>query len=108
VYDLVFYLWPTQPLAAVAPEGRLVAFLLALGGNILLFALIGLIVGSVAARPGRMPLAYGGFCSLLQAFGLWGAGYRVEHLGVMPLFLAMLVYGVPFWLIATQAGRQIV
>ena len=107
VYDLVFYLWPTQPLAALAPGSRLVAFLLAVGANILMFALIGLIVGAVATRPSRLPLAYGGFCSLLLVFGLWGAGYRVEYLGVIPLVLAVLLYGIPFWLIAAQAGRQI-
>src|SRR6185503_15408549 len=77
VYDLVFYLWPTQPLAALAPrDGRLVAFLVSVGGNVLLFALI-------------------------------GAGYRVEYLGVIPLLLAVLFYGLPFLLVATHAGRHV-
>ena len=108
MYDLVFYLWPTQPLAAIAPpDRRLVAFLLAVGSNILLFAVIGLVVGGVAGWRGGVPLVYGGFCSLLLLFGLWGAGYRVEHLGVIPLFLAVVLYGIPFWLVATQAARQI-
>jgi len=108
VYDLVFYLWPTQPLAALAPrDGRLVAFLVSVGGNVLLFALIGFIVGAVASRRGGLSIAYGAFCGLLLVFALWGAGYRVEYLGVIPLLLAVLFYGLPFLLVATHAGRHV-
>ena len=107
VYNLVFYLWPAQPLAALVPdEDRFVGLLLAVGVNILLFALIGLIVGGVA-RQGRLLLVYGAVCTLLLVCALWGAGYRVQHLGVIPLLLATLVYGIPFWLIAAHARRQI-
>lgn len=107
VYDLVFYLWPTQPLAVLAPtDGRLAALLLTVGGNLVLFVLVGLVVGAVASRRGGVVLVYATLCGFLLWFALWGAGYRLEHLDVSPLVLALALYAVPFWLVAAAAARQ--
>jgi hypothetical protein len=68
------------------------------------FVLIGLVVSVVANRRGAVSLVYGIACGLLLLFAVWGAGYRLEDVGVIPLLLAMVFYGVPFWLVATHAA----
>lgn len=106
VYDLVLYLWPTQPLAAVeATAGRLMAALLSIGGNLLLFILLGLAVGAAAGRRGIVPLIYTAVCGLLVLFAFWGAGFSLEHLSWRPLAVAMVLYAVPFWLVTRAAVR---
>src|SRR5262245_23017610 len=69
VYGLVLYLWPMQPFAAVeASAGRLMAGVLSVGGNVLLFIFLGLAVGAAAGRRGAVPLVYVAVCALLVLF----------------------------------------
>ena len=106
IYDLVFYLWPAQVLAALLPESRLDVFLLALAGNILLFVLMGLVVGAATNSPRQVSVAFGAFCTLFLVFALWGAGFDIQYLAVVPFLLAISVYGIPFWLVAARLGRH--
>jgi len=96
----VFYLWPTQPLAVVeASSGQLVAGLYSVGGNLLLFIALGLIVSATGGRRTMVLLIYGGLCGALVIFGLWGAGFSLAHLSWLPLAMAMVLYAIPFWLV---------
>lgn len=107
VYDLVFYLWPAQPLAVVeASVDRPTTVVLAVGGNVLLFILVGLVVGSTAGRPRAGPMAYAAACGLLLLFALWGAGFSPEQLDWFPLIVAIVLYAIPFWLVAAAATRR--
>jgi len=106
VYDLVFLLWPTQPLAVIdVNTGPLVAGVVAVGANVLLFGFVGLVVGSVAKHaPGLLAL-YVLVCALVLLLALWGAGFSVAYLNIFALVAALLLYAVPFWATARLAAR---
>ena len=105
VYDLVFYLWPTQPLAALRPDGGGMQVLLAVGSNLLLFALIGFVVGALASQRGAVLMAYAGFCCVLLWLALWDVGFRMAQVSVSPLLCAMVLHGSPYLLVALKAAR---
>jgi len=104
VYDLVLYLWPTQPLAVIESNAsRALAGLVAVGGNVLLFLVLGLLVGAASKRRGALTFVYAAVCGFLILIGLWGSGYDIEHLAWFPLITAMVLYAVPFWLVHRAA-----
>ena len=106
VYDLVFYLWPTQLLCLAEPsKGSSTVVLLSVLGNVLLFGLLGFAVGAGADRRGVVPLTYLAVCGLLVLFALWEGGFGPEHVSWLPLVSAMSLYAIPFWLIARAAAR---
>jgi MFS family permease len=98
--DLVFLLWPTQPIGAVEVSvGGPVAAALTIGANLVLFALLGLAVGALARTRGRVVSAYILVCVLLFLWALFGAGFSFAHLGVFALVVALVLYAIPFWLV---------
>lgn len=100
LYDFILLLWPTQPMAAAeANIGRASAAALAIGANLILFAVIGVIVGLAARSSGQLAVAYAVVCVLLFAWEFWGAGFSFAHLGVLALAVALLVYAIPFWIV---------
>jgi hypothetical protein len=108
VSEVVFYLWPTQPIAAYESAwGTPAALFVAVGGNLALFGFIGLVIGAVATRRRALAVSYSVVCILLVLFALWAAGYRLEHVSAMPLLSAMVFYATPFWAVAARfAGRR--
>jgi hypothetical protein len=100
VSDLVFLLWPTQPLGVIETNvGAPKALAVTIGANLILFAVIGLIVGLLARTRVRLVFAYVVVCLLLFMWAFWGAGFSFAHLGVLALALALLVYAIPFWVV---------
>ncbi len=100
VSDLVFLLWPTQPLGVIETNvGAPKAVAVTIGANLILFAVIGLIVGLLARTRVRLVFAYAVVCLLLFMWAFWGAGFSFAHLGVLALALALLVYAIPFWVV---------
>ena len=100
VYDLVLYLWPTQPLAVIeATSGKLLALLLSVGGNVLLFTVVGLLAGAAAKHPLTVLALYAAWSAVLLLVGLWGAGFEKGYLSVYPLAVALLLYALPFWIV---------
>jgi len=100
VSDLVFLLWPTQPLGVIETNvGAPKAVAVTIGANLILFAVIGLIVGLLARTRVRLVFAYVVVCLLLFMWAFWGAGFSFAHLGVLALALALLVYAIPFWVV---------
>lgn len=102
--DLVFLLWPTQPIGVIETNvGVPRALAITIGANLVLFAIIGVIVGLVAKTRGRLVLAYVAISLLLFVWAFWGAGFSFAHLGVLALAVALLVYAIPFWVVRPGA-----
>ena len=58
VSDLVFSLWPTQPLAVMeASTGAFVAGLVAVSANVILFGFVGAVVGAIASQRFRVTVS---------------------------------------------------
>lgn len=100
ISDLVFLLWPAQPMGVIETNvGAPAALAVAIGANLILFAIMGVIVGLVARTRVRLAVAYGVVCLLLFVWAFWGAGFSFAHLGVLALAVGLLVYAIPFWVV---------
>ena len=105
ISDLVFLLWPTQPMGVIETNvGAPRALAVTIGGNLVLFAIIGLIVGLLAKTRGRLVVAYVVVSLLLFMWAFWGAGFSFAHLGVLALAVALLVYAIPFWVVMPSSA----
>ncbi len=80
--------------------GAAAALAVTIGANLILFAVIGVIVGFLARSRGQLAVAYAVVSLLLVAWASWGAGFRFAHLGVLALAVALLLYAIPFWLLS--------
>ncbi len=108
VYDLVFLLWPAQLLAvAEASIGQAAAIVVAVGTNVILFALIGIAVGLVAKKPAAIGTLYALLGVSLLLFGLWGAGFSPAYLNWLAFAVALLVYAIPFWVVTRIVGKPL-
>lgn len=105
LYDFILLLWPTQPMAAAEVNiGRASAAALAIGANLLLFSILGIVVGALARTPGRLITAYVLVCILLFLWAFWGAGFSFAHLGSFALIVALLLYAVPFLVVMRSSA----
>ena len=106
VSDVLLLMWPTQPLAVIEVNtGSLYASALAVGANILLFALLGLLVGGVAQNRIGLILLYIAFAFLVVLLALWDAGFSITYLNVPALAVGLLWYAIPFYLTAQLVVR---
>ena len=106
VYHLTLLLWPAQPLAVYeASIGILMAGVLAVGANLILFVLLGMIV--VAASFVRwMSIAV---ASLFFAAVIWwellGSSFDVEFLHFPALLIGLAYYGAFVFVVGHVARR---
>lgn len=104
VSDLVFLLWPTQSLAVIeVNSGSIIVVVVAVGANVLLFAVVGVLAGVLVKTRFGLPALYLAVGLLLALFALWGAGFSVAYLNVGALAVTLLLYAVPFGLTAHLA-----
>jgi hypothetical protein len=104
ISDLVFLLWPTQALAVIEVNtGPVIAAVVAVGANVMLFAVVGVLAGILVNTRLGLPALYLAVGLLLALFALWGAGFSVAYLNVVALAVAVLLYAVPFALTARFA-----
>lgn len=100
LYDFVLLLWPTQPMAVVEVSiGRVAAVALAIVANLLLFAVLGAMVGTQARTRARLIAGYAVVCGLIFYIDLWGAGFSLAYLNVFALVVALILYAIPFWVV---------
>ncbi|MBA3773782.1 MAG: hypothetical protein H0X13_15215 [Ramlibacter sp.] len=101
VSDLLFLIWPTQSLAVIeVSAGKLLAAVVSVGTNILVFAFLGMIAGALVGRRwGLFPL-YLATGALLVLFASWGAGFSFAYFNVPALVMGLLLYATPFYLTA--------
>lgn len=104
VYHLVILIWPTQPLAVVeASTGPLTAAAVAICGNVLLFSVMGLVVWVGAKRLYWLITSYVAVCGLVLLAAFWGAGFNVAFVNGFAFVVALLIYAIPFWVVARVA-----
>jgi hypothetical protein len=106
VDDLVWLLWPTNGFAVIEVSiGTPLAVSIAIGSNLILFGIVGLIVACI----GRWtPLLVLSWTASLGALGKWawiGSGEDVKHLHWLPLLVGGVLCSVPFG-IAGHAYRS--
>ena len=99
IYYLVLLLWPAQLLAVMeVSTGRLVAGIVAVGVNILLFGLVGVVAGIFAKRRLALLALYLLTCILVLCFAVWAVGSLADT-NIYSLVVALLLYAIPFWVI---------
>jgi hypothetical protein len=107
VYELVFYLWPTQVIAVYESTlGTVRARILSIGANVLFFACLGLLISIVARSRTGSTLAYVGICAVVGMIALWGSGFSLAHVNYTPLLVALAIYGIPVLLIGRTGLRS--
>jgi hypothetical protein len=106
--ELVLLLWPAQLLAAGKARVDVMTAGLLVGVNVLMFVAIGLCVGAAATRRSAVALIYAGVCGMLLLLTLcWFAGFSLEYVSWWPLIVAMILYGIPFWLVARSSRTRL-
>lgn len=97
VSDVLLLMWPTQPLAVIEENtGSLFAAAIAVGANVLLFSILGVLAGGVARHRIGLILLYALVGLLIVFFALWGAGFSFAYLNVPALAIGLLWYAIPF------------
>jgi hypothetical protein len=105
VRDVVFLLWPAQPVAVIEiTVGRLMATVVAVGVNVAIFAIVGMAAGFWATRRPRLLALLVAILGLLLWLALWGAGFDWSYMSVRALACAFLLQAVLFWA-ADRTGR---
>lgn len=108
IYQLVFLLWPAQPLAVMeANMDRALALSLAVGTNVFLFSIAGVAAALVARRRFSFAILYLAVCGLVLLLAMWGAGFSFAHVNMLALITALLLYAVPFWAMARSVDPLI-
>lgn len=108
LYDFILLIWPTQPLAVMEESvGTFAAAAVAVGANVILFALAGIGIGAAGRRRSGLVASYGLVCALVIASELWGAGSDPEFVNLTALLLALGFYAIPFWGIARAVPRPL-
>lgn len=99
--QMAFLVWPTQMLAAYESSiGRVLALVLALVLNVMVFSAIGALIGRWAVTRIRIVGAY--LLVVVAVFGwaLWGAGLNIRFLDGLGLIASFGLYAMPFLFIA--------
>jgi hypothetical protein len=101
VAGLVLLLWPAQPLATVeASLGEFIAGVIAVVTNVLLFAILGGVIGLLSWRSRNVAWTYVTVSACVLLFALWGSGWSLTFLNWPALLTALFLYGIPFYVIA--------
>jgi len=97
LYNLVLLLWPTQPLGVMeASVGRDMALAIAVGANLILFGVAGVIVSIASRRLTGIATVYVLLCAMLTGFAFWIAGKNLGDIDVVALLVAVALYGLLF------------
>jgi len=108
VYDLVLYLWPTQPVVGAYEStiGSGPAIILSVGENVVFFALLGLAVGAVAQWRAGLFLAFAGLCGIVAMIAMWGSGFSLAHVNWAPLLVSLVLYAIPVLLVRNALSKR--
>jgi hypothetical protein len=104
IYRLVFLLWPAQPLAPAANTSLSLAALGVVVLNVALFVLLGVMTAPFAKRPVWLLVPYAVVCVLLVFWELVGAGFDEAFVNYSALAAAIVLYSLPFWIVARKVS----
>lgn len=97
LYDLLLLLWPTQPLAVIeASVGTVMGVVIAVLANVVLFAAIGMLIGTLAKHRSRLIAMYVVVAALLTLLASFAAGFSASQVSFGALIAAILLYAIPF------------
>lgn len=98
--QLASLIWPTQMLATYeSTMGKTLALLLAMGSNVLVFALIGGLLGLWNTSRNRVIASYLVLCAAGLFWALFEAGFDARFLNIPGLLVGFLFYAAPVLLI---------
>jgi hypothetical protein len=97
VYNLVLLLWPAQALAVIEVNtGRLAAGIVAVGTNLVLFAVVGVVSGICARKPLALLSIYLVVCMMVVALAVWAFGRPFTSTEIGALACSVILYAIPF------------
>jgi hypothetical protein len=97
VYSLVLLLWPAQPLAVIEVNaGRLVAAIVSIGANLLVFGVVGAVAGICAQKLVGLVSLYLTVCAMVIVLAIWASGLPFTSLEVGALIVSLFLYAIPF------------
>jgi hypothetical protein len=97
VHQLVWLLWPTWALAVLEVSlGTPVAVSSAIGANLVVFGMTGVLVAGLGKWPILQTLVWTGCLGALCAWAWLGSGHAVEYVRWLPLLVAAILVSVPF------------
>lgn len=97
LYDLVLLLWPTQPLAVIEGSvGTVMGVVIAVLANVVLFAVVGVLIGTTAKYRSGLIAMYVCIAALLGFLAFFAAGFSTSHMSFGALIVAVLLYAIPF------------
>ena len=106
LYELVSLLWPTQPLGVIEhSSGTAIAFLITVGGNVVLFGMLGLAVGAAARWTFVLLGIYLLVAALICLLALWGAGFDFAYLNIFALAIVLAFHAFLFRLSTRIASK---
>lgn len=86
--------------------GPILAGLVAVFTNVILFGLLGAVVGAIAHLRFGLLTAYVVVGVMVAIFSFWGAGFGFDHLNKLALVVALLMYAIPFWITSRFTKEQ--
>jgi hypothetical protein len=90
LYQLILLLWPAQPIAVIEVNtGPVIAAATAVGANVLLFAVVGVIVGALGSRRVALLVIFIGVSFAV----VWASGSPAE-INLASLTVAIVLYAV--------------
>lgn len=96
VFCLIILTFPAVLFSAGIPRP---AFLSLAAANIVLFAVLGALVGVVASRVTMIAVAYLGMSALLSGLTGWYAGFQLGDFQWLAFIAALLLYTIPFGIV---------
>lgn len=97
--ELTFLLWPGVGLSAGGPANSDHDLWMSVIGNVVLFALLGVIAAAVGRRVGTALMTYVCLCALIALVEASGSGFSLAYFSWSVLAIVCFFYWLPFWVI---------
>ena len=104
--EFVSLFWPAIVLSSGGSPDSSHDFWISLIVNVLVFALFGLIVGTVARGARATVVTYACVCIWLTLVEAWGSGFSLRYFSWSVLFTAFLLYWLAFWAVVSIRHRK--
>jgi len=95
--DVAVMFWPAIALSSGGGANNSHDLWMCVAVNMVLFAILGLVVGVLGKRTGFVVTVYAFACALLTLEEAWGSGFSLAYFSWSVLVLACLLYWLPFW-----------
>jgi hypothetical protein len=104
--ELVLMFWPAIVLSAGGRANDPHDLWMSVTVNLVVFVLLGLVIGVLGTHPRAVGAIYICLCALLTLVEAWGSGFSLAYFSWSVLVLAYLVYWLPFWAVIWRYSSQ--